>query len=45
MFIQVKDWTDIIAEKYRLNTPTRFGLGITRSNAVAKMTGIKTTLR
>ena len=33
-----------MAGKYGLRATTRFGLGILRSNAVAKMTNIKTTL-
>jgi len=35
---------DPMAGKYGLRATTRFGLGILRSNAVAKMTNIKTAL-
>ena len=33
-----------MANKYGIKASTRFGLGILRSNAVAKMTNIKTTI-
>ncbi len=42
--VTVEDWSDPMADKYGLKATTRFGLGILRSNAVAKMTNIKTTL-
>ena len=43
--VTVEDWSDLREDKYGLRATTRFGLGILRSNAVAKMTNIKTTLR
>ena len=42
--ITVDDWSDIKNDKYGVKATTRFGLGILISNAVAKMTNIKTTL-
>jgi hypothetical protein len=42
--VTVEDWSDSKNDQYGLKATTRFGLGILRSNAVAKMTGIKTTL-
>lgn len=42
--ITVEDWQDVKTGKYGVRATTRFGLGILRSNAVAKMTSIKTTL-
>jgi len=42
--VKVEDWSDPMAGKYGLRATTRFGLGILRSNAVAKITNIKTTL-
>ena len=42
--VTVEDWSDARSGIYGLKATTRFGLGITRSNAVAKMTNIKTTL-
>ena len=33
-----------MADKYGLRAATMFGLGILRSNAIAKMTNIKTAL-
>ena len=42
--ITVEDWEDVKSGKYGIRATTRFGLGVLRSNAVAKMTGIKTTL-
>ena len=41
----MEDWSDPREDKYGLKATTRFGLGITRSNAIAKMTNIKTTLK
>jgi len=40
----VEDWCDPMAGLYRVEASTRFGLGILRSNAVAKMFNIKTSL-
>jgi hypothetical protein len=42
--ITVEDYSDVMANRYGMKVTTRFGLGILRSNAVAKMTNIKTTL-
>ena len=42
--IAVEDWEDIKSGKYGVRATTRFGLGVLRANAIAKMTGIKTTL-
>jgi HK97 family phage major capsid protein len=42
--ITVEDWEDIKTGKYGVRATTRFGAGILRSTAVAKMTNIKTTL-
>ncbi len=42
--ITVEDWEDIKTGKYGVRATTRFGAGILRSSAVAKMTNIKTTL-
>lgn len=41
--VTAEDWSDPRTSKYGLKATTRFGLGILRSNAVAKMTMIKTT--
>ncbi len=42
--VTVQDWEDVKTGKFGIRATTRFGLGILRANAVAKMTGIKTTL-
>jgi HK97 family phage major capsid protein len=42
--ITVEDWEDIKTGKYGARATTRFGLGILRSKAVAKMTNISTSL-
>lgn len=42
--ITVEDWEDVKTGKYGVRATTRFGIGILRSAAVAKMTNIKTTL-
>ena len=42
--ITVEDWEDVKTGKYGVRATTRFGLGILRSSAVAKMTNIKQTL-
>jgi len=39
----VEDWSDPMAGVYGVKASARFGLGILRSNAIAKMTNIKTT--
>lgn len=42
--VTVQDWEEVKTGKYGIRATTRFGLGILRANAVAKMTNIKTTL-
>jgi HK97 family phage major capsid protein len=42
--INVEDWEDIKNGKYGVRATTRFGVGILRSNAIAKMTNISTSL-
>jgi HK97 family phage major capsid protein len=42
--INVEDWEDIKNGKYGVRATTRFGVGILRSNAVAKMANISTSL-
>jgi HK97 family phage major capsid protein len=42
--VTVEDWEDIKNGKYGVRATTRFGIGILRSNAIAKMTGISTEL-
>ena len=42
--VTVEDWEDIKNGKYGVRATTRFGLGVLRSKAVARMTGIKQTL-
>jgi HK97 family phage major capsid protein len=42
--VTVQDWEDVKSGKFGVRATTRFGLGILRANAVAKMTNIKTTL-
>ena len=42
--VMVEDWSDIKNGVYGVKATTRFGIGVLRSNAVAKMTNIKTTL-
>jgi HK97 family phage major capsid protein len=42
--VTVEDWEDVKNGKYGVRATTRFGLGVLRSTAVAKMTNIKTTL-
>jgi hypothetical protein len=37
--VTVDDWEDIKNGKYGVRATTRFGIGILRSNAIAKMTG------
>jgi len=42
--VTVEDWEDPKTGKYGVRATTRFGLGVLRSKAVAKMTNISTTL-
>ncbi|MFB3887945.1 MAG: phage major capsid protein [Candidatus Bathyarchaeia archaeon] len=42
--ITVEDWEDIRNGKYGVRATTRFGVGVLRSKAIAKMTNIATTL-
>jgi hypothetical protein len=42
--VTVEDWEDVKTGQYGIRATTRFGLGILRANAVARMTNIKTTL-
>ena len=42
--VTIEDWYDVEEQKYGVRGTTRYGLGILRSKAVARMTGIKTTL-
>ena len=42
--ITVEDWEDIKNGKYGVRATTRFGMGILRSKAIAKMTNISTAL-
>lgn len=42
--VTLEDWSDPIANLYGAKATTRFGLGILRSTAIAKMINIKNTL-
>ncbi|MEM2631354.1 MAG: phage major capsid protein [Candidatus Bathyarchaeia archaeon] len=42
--VTVEDWEDPKTGRYGVRATTRFGLGVLRSKAVAKMTNISTTL-
>ena len=42
--VTVEDWEDPKSGKFGVRATTRFGLGVLRSNAVAKMTNISTSL-
>lgn len=42
--VTVEDWEDIKNGKYGVRATTRFGIGVLRSNAIAKLTSIKTAL-
>ena len=42
--VTTEDWEDVKSGKYGVRATTRFGIGVLRSNAVARMTSIKTTL-
>ncbi len=41
--VTVEDWSESMTGKYGVKASTRFGLGITRSNATAKITNKNTT--
>jgi hypothetical protein len=42
--ITVEDWVDVRNGKYGVRATTRFGLGILRSKAIARMTNVKQTI-
>ena len=42
--VAVEDWEDIKNGKYGIRATTRFGIGVLRANAVARMTSVKTTI-
>jgi HK97 family phage major capsid protein len=42
--VTAEDWEDVKNGEYGIRATTRFGLGVLRANAIAKMTGVKTTL-
>jgi len=42
--VTAEDWEEKRSGKFGVRATTRFGLGVLRASAVAKMTGIKTTL-
>jgi len=42
--VTVEGWEEVRSGKFGVRATTRFGLGVLRANAVAKITGIKTTL-
>jgi HK97 family phage major capsid protein len=42
--VTVEDWEDIKNGKYGVRATTRFGVGVLRSKAIAKMTNINTSL-
>jgi hypothetical protein len=42
--ITMEDWSDLKNDQYGIKATTKSDLGILRSNAIAKMTNIKTTL-
>ena len=42
--VTTEDWEDVKSGKYGVRATTRFGIGVLCSNAVARMTSIKTTL-
>jgi len=42
--VTVEDWVDVKNGKYGVRATTRFGLGVLRSKAIARMTGIKQTI-
>jgi hypothetical protein len=42
--VTIEDWVDVKNGKYGVRATTRFGLGILRSKAIARMTNIKQTI-
>jgi HK97 family phage major capsid protein len=42
--VAIEDWADTKNGKYGVRATTRFGMGVLRSKAIARMTGLKTTL-
>jgi hypothetical protein len=42
--VTVNEWSDFKMDRFGVRATTRFGLGILRSNAIAKMVNISTTL-
>ena len=42
--VTVEEWSDPVANRFGVRATTRFGLGVLRSNAIAKMVNISTTL-
>jgi hypothetical protein len=42
--VMVEDWSDSWAGEFGVKATTRFGLGVLRSNAIAKMVNMKTSL-
>ena len=42
--VTVEDWSDPVEGQYGVRATTRFGIGILKSNAIAKTTNIKTSL-
>lgn len=42
--VTVDEWSDFKADRFGVRATTRFGLGVLRSNAIAKMVNISTTL-
>jgi len=42
--ITVEDWSDPKNDQFGIKATTRFGIGILRSSAIAKMSNIKTMM-
>ncbi len=42
--VTVEDWYDAKSGKYGIRATTRFGLGVLRSKAIARVSNIKATL-
>lgn len=42
--VTIDDWEDVKKGEFGVRATTRFGIGVLRSKAIAKMTNIKTTL-
>ena len=42
--VTAEDWEDVKTGRYGIRATTRFGLGVLRANAVARMTNVKQTL-